>query len=656
MNQPILHPVCRVLYLEDNTTDADLIRNVLESTDLEIEITTAYNRDQFLAQLDLRCWDIILTDYNLPEFTELEAVQIATERCPNSSTIVVTGTEEEAIAVECLKLGADDYILKDRLLRLPVAIKRAMQQRLIQTEALATETALRESETKLKAIALHSRLMLYTRDEEGCFNFANSQAQLFLGKPVGQLMGSTWVDHVLSTPENRKSLSKLDAPYDSDTMETTVEVELAETSSGIRWIEVRENVSISPEGQKSVVGVAFNITDRKSLEAQLRQTQRLENLGLLAAGVAHDLNNVLSPIMMAGPLLQPTLKGTRHERLLNVLESSANRGAALVKQVLSFARGEDNERSPLQIKHVVRDVVSIIQETFPKNITCEDMIASKIPAVQGNATQIHQVLLNLCVNARDAMPQGGTLSISVAQRDISEIKSKEIVDRGPRHWVVITVSDTGTGIDPEVLSEIWNPFFTTKSKETGTGLGLNTVRGIVTAHHGAIELTSQVGLGTTFEIMLPAIQEEMRAPSLRASTSLYRGSGQQVLIVDDEPLVRDMLSRTLRRHNYQVSIASDGVEALKLINLGGHDLRLVITDIHMPHMSGDVLISVLRKVRPEIKIIASSGHPSSANLSQRPPGERPDVFVPKPFEGAEMLSAIHGLIATDVTPATAAPQ
>ncbi|MCF3650854.1 ATP-binding response regulator [Synoicihabitans lomoniglobus] len=644
----------RLLYVEDNPRDVAFVRDMLEDNELACEITAVDHREAFVEKLQHGPWDLILSDYNLPEFDGLSALRAAKEYCPHVPAIVITGTVREEEAVACLKLGAVDYVLKDRLLRLPGAVRRAIDGS--QKEALArkTEADLRQSERRLNAIVHQSEMLLYTRDQTGRFTYVSPQVAHFLHTTTDSLLGQKWANFAEPLPENERSICKLQANPDSLDSQCVVELRFAgeEPDAPPRWIALRESLFSDEDNQTSVLGVGMDITDRKTMETQMLQTQRLENLGLLAAGIAHDLNNVLAPVMMAGPLLRPQLNGTHHERLIDVLEKSATRGAALVKQVLSFARGDENQRNALQVKHLIRDIVSIVQETFPKNIECHESIGVDIPAIHGNATQFHQVLLNLCVNARDAMPKGGHLSIAVESREITNAQANNIIISGRKQWVVITVTDTGEGIPPHIMEKIWTPFFSTKEKQKGTGLGLATVRGIVAAHAGYIEINSEVGKGTTFEIFLPAMREPVLAGEAKGPVDHYRGKGEHILIVDDEPLVRDMLSVTLGKYDFELAVAADGVEALSYINTQGNRVRLLITDIHMPHMSGDVLISVVRKLHPQLKTIAISGHPDSDQLPLAPPEDQPDIVLAKPFKSDRLLREIGRLL----DPATAASE
>ena len=291
-----------------------------------------------------------------------------------------------------------------------------------------------------------------------------------------------------------------------------------------------------------------DITEQKQLEEQFLHAQRLESVGMLAAGIAHDLNNMLAPIVFAAPLLRESLSASRDLKILDIVEQSAARGAGLVKQILGFAHSATGELQVTQVKHLMRDIVSVIEQTFPKAIELVHQIPADLWPVQGNASQIHQVLLNLCVNARDAMPQGGTLRISAANRRLDGAEAVAIPGARPGAWLVLEISDTGTGIPPELLERIWQPFFTTKGAGKGTGLGLSTVRGIVAGHQGFIELRTEAGLGTTFRVSLPAVESEPAQSASKPPFAIPDGQGELILVVDNVEAIRDTVAAILGKH------------------------------------------------------------------------------------------------------------
>jgi CheY-like chemotaxis protein len=364
---------------------------------------------------------------------------------------------------------------------------------------------------------------------------------------------------------------------------------------------------------------------------------------MLASGIAHDLNNVLAPILMAAPILRHRATDPSDQRILTSLEKSAERGAGLVRQILAFARGVSGTPQLVQVKHLMRDTVSVIGETFPKNIVLEEKIPGDLWQVMANPTQIHQVILNLCVNARDAMPGGGTLVLRAENRVLDNPGSQEIEGASPGSWLVIHVEDSGTGIAPDTLSHIWEPFFTTKGVGKGTGLGLSTVRGIVETHKGFIDLKTEPGKGSTFRVYLPAAEDTAKgAKTGSANPIASRGSGQLILIVDDEKTIRDVAATTLIHFGYRAIVAKDGSEAVAMFATRSREIKMVITDISMPNLDGTVLASVVHKLNPEVKILAMSGHNSSTSSNQI--RQFASAFLIKPFRTEDLLSTVHKLL------------
>jgi two-component system, cell cycle sensor histidine kinase and response regulator CckA len=386
-----------------------------------------------------------------------------------------------------------------------------------------------------------------------------------------------------------------------------------------------------------------DITEKKTLETKFLRAQRMESLGLLAAGIAHDLNNILAPILMGAPMLREHASSDLDTRILNNLEKSAQRGAALVRQILAFAHGLGGERSVIQAKHLIADIGGMISETFPKSIRFETEIAAELWTVNANPTHIHQVLLNLCVNARDAMPEGGTLRLSAQNRVLDARGVGALGGIHPGAYVVLCVEDTGVGIPPEVLPHIWDPFFTTKEAGQGTGLGLSTVRGIVQNQNGFIDVRTAPGQGTTFSVYLPADDEAIAQICEVPPALAPRGNGELILIVDDEAVIRDTTTAALAAFGYRVLAAIDGVEAMTLLVPRLPEIRVVVTDIDMPNLDGIALARTLRRLSPAVKIIVASGVASGRSLPAETEGLA-DGFLLKPFNVEALLTQVHVLL------------
>ncbi len=406
-----------------------------------------------------------------------------------------------------------------------------------------------------------------------------------------------------------------------------------------RWTLVRD-----AQGQpKSILVVNTNITEKKQLEAQFFRAQRMESLGTLATGIAHDLNNVLAPILMAVQLLQLKVTDERSGQWLGILEMNAKRGAELVKQVVSFVRGMEGDRTLVQVRHLISEIRQIVIETFPKSIDISLDVQQELWRVCGDATQLHQVLMNLCVNARDAMPDGGTLKISAKNIVLDEDYARINLDAQVGSYIVITVSDRGTGIPPEALERIFEPFFTTKERGQGTGLGLSTVLGIIKSHGGFINVYSEMGRGTEFNVYLPAL-EEIETPPVE-NLELPRGHGELILVVDDEGAIRKITQTSLETYGYRVLMASDGIEAIALYAQHKEEISLVLIDMMMPEMDGPTAIRTLRKIEPQVKIVGVSGLVSNDKLAQVATLSV-KTFLSKPYTTQELLNTIDGVLSS----------
>lgn len=380
--------------------------------------------------------------------------------------------------------------------------------------------------------------------------------------------------------------------------------------------------------------VTRDITEKRQLEQQFLRTQRLESLGTLAGGIAHDLNNILAPILMAAHLLQLHIKDEYCQSWIEIVGSSARRGADLVKQVLSFARGVEGERVILEVKHLLHEIQQIMVETFPKSLSLSVNITRDLWTVWGDITQLHQVLMNLCVNARDAMPQGGTLSIYAENLVIDENYARMQIDANVGPYVCISVRDTGTGISAEILDHVFDPFFTTKDIGNGTGMGLATVLSIVKSHGGFITVSSEVNKGTEFKVYLPALEQAMTEIDEQQEVPL--GQNQLILVVDDEAAIREISKTSLEKYGYRALTAADGIEAIALYAQRHQEVDLVLIDMMMPILDGATTIRALRKINPAIKIIAVSGLISSHKLAD-PLNTEVQAFLAKPFTAKELL-------------------
>ncbi len=387
--------------------------------------------------------------------------------------------------------------------------------------------------------------------------------------------------------------------------------------------------------------IAKDITERKMFEAHLLRAQRMESIGTLAGGIAHDLNNMLTPMMLSLQMLKEKFKDEQSQKLLTILENNSRRSADLVKQVLSFARGIEGERKPLQISHIISEIDKITKETFSRNIESRTDVPNDLWTISGDVTQLHQVIMNLCVNARDAMPYGGVLCVSAENFFVDKSYAKMNTETRIGPYVVITVSDTGTGIPPEVMDRIFEPFFTTKEHGKGTGLGLSTAHAIVKSHGGFIDLNSEVGKGTAVRIYLPAIKTEIHEEG-EQQPELLTGDGEWILVAEDEKSIRDVTLSTLETYGYKVLTANDGAEAVALYAENMDKIKVILMDLMMPVMDGQASIRAIRRICTGVKIIAVSGLAEKDRLTKV--ADYTNAFLPKPYTAEKLLKTIHEVL------------
>jgi len=482
---------------------------------------------------------------------------------------------------------------------------------------------------------------IFVRDLKGNLVFWNKGAERMYGWTRQEVLGRKMDDLLYTEPK------KLSTAYECTIREGEWHGDLQHftKNQGELTIESRWTLIRDSEGRpKSVLAINTDITEKKKIEAQFLRAQRMESIGTLAGGIAHDLNNILAPILMSIDMLKLTATDPQTENILETIEISAKRGADIVRQVLSFARGIEGERIEIQPKHLLKEVESIIKDTFPKDIRLHFSIPEDIWLILGDPTQVHQILLNLCVNARDAMPNGGSLSLSVENCLLDEHYVAMHAQAKAGRYVQINVTDSGTGIPRNLIDKIFDPFFTTKDISKGTGLGLSTVMAIVKSHNGIINVYSEPGKGTTFKVYLPAMDgsSDIRKEQA-AQASLPRGNGETILVVDDETSILTITRQTLQTFGYRVLTATDGAEAVAVFAMHRHEISVVLTDMMMPIMDGTATIHAILKIDPLTKIIAASGLHANGSIAHAT-GIGVKHFLAKPYTSETLLKALRTVL------------
>ena len=469
------------------------------------------------------------------------------------------------------------------------------------------DAALRDAESLYHSLVEHLPQCIFRKDQHGRFTYVNSHFCARLGTPAAEVLGKTDFDFY---PPELALKYRQDDERVMQTLEVLQVVEVNQLAGQPQTVVQLLKAPVrSASGQiLGVQGLFTDITTQKELEAKFLRAQRLESVGSLASGIAHDLNNILAPILMCAPMLRPALPEAERLQMLAIIEQSVQRAVSIIKQLLSFGRGKEDLKKILQLRHLLHEIASIAQETFPRSIQVETEAAADLWVVSANSTQIQQVLLNLCVNARDAMPEGGRLLLRGCNVLLDDHYASMNPQAKPGPYVHIQVSDTGCGIPEAVRPRIFEAFFSTKEADKGTGLGLTTVLGIVKEHGGFLGFTSAPGQGTTFDIHLPAQPDQIPEQELEQLKSLIpRGRQELVLFVDDEPSILHAVERTLSRQGYQVLCAADGVEGLAQFTTHSGQVRAVVTDLMMPLMGGETLCRLLHRLSPQTPVIVATG-------------------------------------------------
>ncbi|YAF95134.1 MAG: response regulator [Nodularia sp. CChRGM 3473] len=752
----------KVLLVEDNPGDVFLLQELLkEVTTVSVELQPVEQLLEALECLANDSFDVMLLDLSLPDSQGLETFIKVARQAKATPIIVLTGIDDETLALRAMQEGAQDYLVKGQVTG--DLLVRSMRYAI---ERQRSENALRQSEERFRVALKNSPIFVFNQDQDLRYTWVyNSMSgwtgedmlgkndfDLIPAKDAQRLMAikhsvltngiGTREEVSITSPQGIRYYDLTVEPLRNESQEivgiTCASIDISERQAALHerklaeekireqaalldittdaicvcdlenhilfWNQGAENLygwqtqaalgknasqllyhqasqeiqtallhvitngkwqgeltkvtktgkevlvasrwSLVRDAQgnpKSILIVDTDITEKKRLEAQLFRAQRLESIGTLASGIAHDLNNILTPILAGAQLLPLKFPDAdeRTRRLLEILEINAKRGADLVKQVLSFARGVEGKRITLQMRHLIVEVAKILKETFPKSIEIYTDVPHDLWMVSGDSTQLHQVLMNLCVNARDAMPNGGTLTISAENLLIDANYARMNLEAQEGLYIVVTVTDTGVGIPEEILDRIFEPFFTTKPVGQGTGLGLSTVIGITKSHGGFINVYSEIGRGTSFKVYLPAVGG-IETPSPEELT-IPTGHGELILVVDDEPSIQDITRTSLETHQYQTIVASDGIEAIALYAKYADKISAVLMDIMLPSLDGVTAIRTLQKINPQVKIIATSGL-MSKNKLEEVINTGTHTFLPKPYTVHELLLALQQVL------------
>lgn len=762
--------ILRILHVEDSKNDAELILTSLTAEGFLCNVTLVENKDDFIQKVEQHPFDLILCDYNLPSIDGKSVLDIALKLCPQTPFIFVSGTIGEARAIETLKRGATDYVLKNDLRRLGPVVKRALRETEERLHRTLAEQALEASHNQLKYLFDNLDEVFFSIDvaQNTLLQGSPSHKTVF-GYPLENFYNNPGLYYELILPEDR---AIVDANSRELSFGKTVQYQyrIRRADGKLRWLEAKIKPSLdtngilsrldglvgditdrkqaeedlllqttyfqqlfenSPEGivildeQDSVVnvnksfetmfgysldelqghplnefivppdkldealkltlesmsghvvqkdsmrkrkdgtmldviiigfpimiqerrvgvyGIYVDITERKKLTSQFYKNQRLESIGILAGGIAHDFNNILGIIMGHASLLKLTKADPK--KLLQSIDTivrAAERGASVVKQLLTFARKSEISIESVSLNSSVLEIVKLLQETFPKTIEITTALDQSIPQIVADANQIHQVLLNLCVNARDAMQRGGTLELSTSVVSGESLKQRGYSISAPE-YVQLQVMDTGMGMDEETRARIFEPFFTTKETGKGTGLGLAVVFGIIESHYGLIDVQSEVGRGTTFSFYFPVrpVPSGTLKPELNKPADVPGGT-ETLLLVEDEQMLRELLSGLLVEKGYTVLTAADGKEAITLYDKHKTEISLVLCDLDLPKLDGHEVLKEIKKINPDVKFILASGYIDPVQKIEITKSGL-SAILQKPYIPGEMMKKIRATL------------
>jgi len=636
----------RILLVEDNVADAMLVERELSRTRPDALTRRVQDAAGLTAALaDFRP-DLVLADYRLPTLEGLEVVRLVQAMAPTTPVIIVTGTLDEETAAECIKRGAADYVLKDHLARLDPAVSGALALKQSQEERTRAEEALRTNEGRFRALIEHSSDAIALFAADGTVLYGSPATTRILGYPLHEILGRRAFEFV--HPEDRRRVDEhLARVMREGGRYEPVVARIRHRDGSWRDLEGIFTNLLHDPNVRAIVNNYRDVTERLRLEQQLRQAQKMEAVGRLAGGVAHDFNNILTAIMGSAELLLEDLpEGHPRREDATEISRAARRAADLTRQLLAFSRQQVLAPKVLDLGNIVMSVEPMLRRLIGENIELRTVLAPDLGAVRADPGQLEQVILNLAVNARDAMPQGGKLTIETANVDLDRSYAREHVSVRTGPYVMLAVTDTGIGMDETTRTHLFEPFYTTKEFGRGTGLGLATVYGIVKQSEGYIWVYSEPNHGATFKIYLPRVDappEAAGAPD-PATGAGHRGT-ETVLLVEDETLVRSLVQRVLGHQGYTVLEAAAGEEALAVAAAHGGEIHLLVTDVVMPGVGGRELARRLSVVRPRTRVLYLSGYSDDAVVrhGMLDPGT---FFLQKPFTPAVLLRKVREVLDT----------
>ncbi|MEO7931744.1 MAG: response regulator [Chthoniobacterales bacterium] len=634
-----------ILHLEDDPQDAALVQAALEAGGIVCATTCVENRVDFLATLKRGGIDLILSDFSLPAFDGLSALEIVRAQWPDIPLIFVSGTLGEERAIDSLKSGATDYVLKERLSRLAPAVRRAMRETDERAKRCQVESELEASEQSFANAFEYAPIGMALASPDGQFLKVNRSLCETVGYSEAELLSRTFQD-ITHAEDLEADMEHMRQLLEGKTRFYQMEKRYLHRDGRAVTILLSVSLVRNPLGEPLYfISQIQDITANKQLEAQFVEAQKMEVIGQLAGGVAHDFNNILAVIMGYGNLMMLELAPDGFPRkCAEEIQQAAERAVALTRQLLVFSRKQTVQPVVLDLNRVIEDLDKMLRRLIDENIELTILPVPEIGHIKADAGQVGQVLMNLVVNARDAMPNGGKLKIAASNVTLGEDKARNQPGMEPGDYVLLTVSDTGTGMTDEVKERLFEAFFTTKPKGQGTGLGLATCQTIVKQSNGFIAVESRLGQGTIFRVYFPVVEQPLTISAEQLMEGPLPRGTETLLLVEDEPSVRHLAASVLEAQGYTVLRANNGQDGLHMAREHkGEPISLVVTDVIMPRMGGKVMAEWLQATYPDIKILFTSGYTDDA-IAKHGVLETGVHFLPKPYTTSILIQRVREML------------
>jgi two-component system, cell cycle sensor histidine kinase and response regulator CckA len=629
----------QLLIAEDSPEDLELCLRELKKSDIPFVADVVSTRDEFTAKLGEKNVDIVISDFRMKGWTGLDALETVKTGSPETPLILLTGTLGDQLAVECIKKGVTDYVLKDQIGRLPLALHRAKDERQLRDAEKRAVEALRESEARYRGLVDNAPYGIYWEKLDGTLVYANRALAQMLGfDAVEEFLAIETTAALYCNPASRLQVQE------SYLKEQRVDSLVDWKRKDGRAVTVRINGRYATDLDRSspcLEVMVEDVTERLALEAQLLQSRKFEAIGQLAGGIAHDFNNMIGAILgWADMGIEETDSASRLHRHFEKVRHQAERAGALTRQLLAFARRQILEPRDIDFNQAVTETLNLLEKVLGSNIEIKCTLASGLPVVRADPTQLEQVLMNLCINARDAMPEGGLLIVETSKASLDEESCKVQPLAHPGNYVMLCVTDTGIGMDSATLDRIFEPFFTTKELGKGTGLGLATVYGIVRQHGGFVHVYSEPQMGTTFRVYVPVSSAAIPSQTKPIEEPEVEGGTETILIAEDHDGLRQLASETLTKLGYNVIAAADGEDAVRAFRAHGDRVQLAVLDVVLPKLNGPEVYSRVAAERPEIPVIFATGYSADFALLQKVQ-QQGLPMLQKPYTARELARKVR---------------